>query len=100
MNKHGSVCGMNPNTGRVVLRTEGGYTVVDIERGVVGPRDILSGRMETPGRATLLNTSRDSSPVSVRIEITNAALDVARALLHEDVDSDPARGCAEGVGTA
>jgi hypothetical protein len=39
--------------------------------------------------------------VTVRIEVIDAALDVARALLHEDeVDSDLARGCAEGSGTA
>ena len=101
MSSQGSVCGRNPNTGRVVVRTEGGYTVMDIERGIVGPRDVLAGRITGPGRAILINTSRESTEVTVRIEVIDAALDVARALLHEDeVDSDLARGCAEGSGTA
>jgi hypothetical protein len=91
MSSQGSVCGMNPNTGRVVVRTEGGYTVMDIERGSI------SG----PGRAILINTSRESTEVTVRVEVIDAALEVARALLHEDeVETDVARGCAEGSGTA
>ena len=100
MSNQGSVCGMNPNTGRVVIKTSHGYTVLDIERGIVGPRDVLAGRITGPGRAVLINTSRESTEVCVRVEIIDAALEVARALLHEDIETDPARGCAEGVGTA
>jgi|GEM_PF-5746794 hypothetical protein len=100
MSTQGSVCGMNPTTGRVVIKTEHGYTVLDIERGIVGPRDVLAGSIQGLGKAVLRNTSRDSTEVTVRVEIIDAALPVARALLHEDMPIDPARGCAEGVGTA
>ncbi len=64
---------LNPETRRVALITDWGYTVASILSGELRPHDLVEGAFETAGRALWTNLST-GQPVSVTITHVQATL--------------------------
>ncbi len=76
----GIVQGLSRNKVRAAVRTEYGYTVIDIEFGEVSHGDILTGNLDDHGDQQLMNQTSGQT-ISVYTEAIQASKSAAESLL-------------------
>lgn len=76
----GVVCGYHAQIPRFAVRTEYGYTVVDVEVGELRVHDQVVGELDEHGQTTLLNETTGED-VEVCVEAIQASRDAAASLL-------------------
>lgn len=82
MQLKGIVVGYHARLPRYAIKTDYGYTVVDVEDGSLNLRDEVAGALDDHGHTTLLNEST-GEPVEVCVEAIQATAEAANQLLRE-----------------
>lgn len=76
----GVVCGYHAQISRFAVHTDYGYSVVDVESGVLRVHDQVVGELDEHGQCTLLNETTGED-VEVCVEAIQASRDAAASLL-------------------
>lgn len=76
----GTVCGYHAHLPRFAVRTDYGYSVVDVEEGLLRVHDQVVGELDDHGHTTLHNETTGED-VEVCVEAIQASRDAAASLL-------------------
>lgn len=71
---------VDPQTQRVAIVTDWGYTVADVVSGLLRPQDVIEGALETLGPSTWTNLST-GQPVTVTVTHVQATMIGAQRLV-------------------
>jgi len=80
MKIEGVIFGYHPHLPRYAVRTDHGYSVVDVEDGEVSIHDVVFGALEDHGQVVLTNRTTGEE-VEVCVEAVHASREAAEALL-------------------